>query len=62
MLPWTNALFERNLADLPTDWWPYGVEANRAAIETNLRYQFEQGLVDRHYAIDEVFETSLLDT
>lgn len=62
MMPWLNPLVERNLSELPADWWPYGVKVNRAAIEANLRYQFEQGLVDRHYAVDEVFETSLLDT
>ena len=62
MLPWTNALFERNQADLPEDWWPYGIDRNRAAIEANLRYHFEQGITERHYTIDEVFETSLLDT
>lgn len=62
MQPWMDALVERNTAELPTDWWPYGIRANRMALEANLRYQYEQGLVDRHYAIDEVFETSLLDT
>lgn len=62
MIPWTNALFERNLMDLPDDWWPYGVAGNRAAIDANLRYHFEQGITERHYALEEVFETSLLDT
>ena len=62
MLPWTNALYERNLAELPEDWWPYGVEGNRAVIEANLRYHAEQGITARRYALDEVFETSLLDT
>jgi hypothetical protein len=28
----------------PDDWWPYGIEANRKAIDTFLRYHFEQGL------------------
>lgn len=62
MLPWTNALFERNTADLPEDWWPYGIDRNRAAIEANLRYHFEQGITERHHTINEVFDTSLLDT
>lgn len=62
MVPWMDSLFDRNIADLPADWWPYGIDANRTAIEANLRYQYEQGLVDRHYTVDEVFETSLLDT
>jgi len=62
MVPWMTALFERNVTDLPEDWWPYGITVNRAAIEANLRYHFEQGLVDRHYRIEEVFEPTLLDT
>lgn len=62
MVPWLDALFERNAHELPDDWWPYGVAKNRTAIEANLRYQFEQGLVDRHYSVEEVFEASLLGT
>jgi hypothetical protein len=29
------------------DWWPYGVEANRTAIDTFLRHHYEQGLSTR---------------
>lgn len=37
------------------DWWPYGVEPNRAAIEAFTRYHYEQGLSDRVFACDELF-------
>ena len=62
MLPWANALEERNRADLGDDWWPYGIAANRDAIEANLRYQHEQGLVQRHWRIPEIFATDYLTT
>ncbi|WP_232066529.1 phosphate/phosphite/phosphonate ABC transporter substrate-binding protein [Mycobacterium parmense] len=62
MVPWMNALFDRNLQQFGDDWWPYGLKANRFALGTNLRYQFEQGLVDRRWTPEEIFLPELLDT
>ncbi|MFD2474114.1 4,5-dihydroxyphthalate decarboxylase [Amycolatopsis silviterrae] len=62
MLPWANALFERDAELLPADWWPYGVAANRTTIDTFLRYHFEQGLSARRMTCDELFTPELLDT
>lgn len=62
MLPWTNALFESNDALLPHDWWPYGISANRTALDTYLRYHHEQGLSSRRWTVEEVFLPDLLDT
>jgi 4,5-dihydroxyphthalate decarboxylase len=47
MVPWMSALFERNRAEFGKDWWPYGLQANRTAIDTYLRYHYEQGLSKR---------------
>lgn len=55
MVPWMNALVERNEEQFAEDWWPYGVSANRAALETYLRYHYEQGLSSRLWRIPEVF-------
>jgi 4,5-dihydroxyphthalate decarboxylase len=44
MVPWTAALVERNRAQFAEDWFPYGVSANRSALDTYLRYHHEQGL------------------
>jgi hypothetical protein len=55
MQPWTNALVERNERLLPHDWWPYGIAANRTALDTYLRYHHEQGLSSRRWAVDEAF-------
>jgi hypothetical protein len=62
MLPWTNALVERNREQFPEDWWPYGVSANRATLDTCLRYHFEQGLTGKRWQIDEIFAPELLGT
>lgn len=62
MLPWANALEERNHDDLGNDWWPYGITANRVAIEANLRYQHQQGLVDKQWAIEDLFAADYLDS
>jgi hypothetical protein len=60
MVPWMNALVERNESQFGEDWWPYGISANRAVLETYLRYHYEQGLSSRLWAVEEVF--ALLDT
>ena len=65
MLPWLTGLIgligdNRDL--LGQDWWPYGIKANRAAIDAVLRYHHEQGLTKRRFIIEEVFAPGLLDT
>jgi hypothetical protein len=60
MVPWMHALVERNEPQFGPDWWPYGISANRAVLETYLRYHHEQGLSSRRWTVDEVF--ALLDT
>ncbi|MFI5891130.1 hypothetical protein ACIA5D_13555 [Actinoplanes sp. NPDC051513] len=62
MLPWTNALFDRNDRLLPHDWWPYGVSANHKALDTYLRYHHEQGLSTRRWTIEKIFAPDLLET
>ncbi|OEV03374.1 4,5-dihydroxyphthalate decarboxylase [Streptomyces nanshensis] len=62
MVPWMNALVERNDRDFPRDWWPYGVSANRAALDAYLRYHHQQGLCPRRRRIEDVFAPELLDT
>ncbi len=47
---------------LGDDWWPYGIDANRGAIDAVLRYHHEQGLTDRRLTIENVFVPGLLDT
>jgi 4,5-dihydroxyphthalate decarboxylase len=62
MLPWLSKLIGDNRDLLGEDWWPYGVAANRAALDAVLRYHHEQGLTRRRFAIEDVFAPGLLDT
>ena len=42
------------------DWFPYGIEANRASLGALLQYTHEQGLSDRLLKIEELFAPSTL--
>jgi 4,5-dihydroxyphthalate decarboxylase len=44
------------------EFWPYGVEKNRAAIAALSRYAFEQGLTARPPTLEELFVPELLTT
>ena len=61
MMPWMNALVGRNADEFPEDWWPYGIAANRAALDTCLRYRRQQGLTSRQWGIEDVFAAESLD-
>jgi 4,5-dihydroxyphthalate decarboxylase len=46
----------RGHRDLMTaDYWPYGLEPNRANLETLHGYLFEQGLIKQKLNLDELF-------
>jgi len=60
-LPWvTDNLREARLV-LGDDFWPYGVNANRRTLETQLRWSREDGLQARRVEVEELF-TALLDS
>ena len=54
-LPWIEAEYRATQAVLGKDIWPYGIEANRKAIETLCRYLHEQGFTRRRMTTDELF-------
>ncbi|WP_020673109.1 hypothetical protein [Amycolatopsis nigrescens] len=60
--PWFSELFAENRALLGEDWWPYGLDANRKAVDTFLRYHHEQGLSKRLLTSEDIFVPGLLDT
>ncbi len=60
MIPWLSAHLERNRALMGEDPWPYGLEANRKALETCLRYHREQGLLQRSWRLEELFAPEAL--
>ena len=54
-LPWVTAEYENTLEVMGPDFWSYGIENNRHALETMARYSFEQGLATRIVGVDEMF-------
>ena len=55
LLPWLYAEVERTTRLLGADFWPYGLEPNRATLQVFLRYANEQGLADRILDPGELF-------
>ncbi len=61
MLPWFNAHVEDTIAMMGEDFWPYGVESNRATLETFLRYHHEQGLSPKKLDVEDMFAPETLE-
>ena len=60
-LPW---VYQEVLAAeelMAKDYWSYGVEPNRAALEAMTRYSFAQGLAQRKLAPEELFHPGTLE-
>ncbi len=62
MIPWLNELVDTDREVLGQDWWPYGIGANRKALDAILRYHFEQGITNRLFTCEEIFVPELLNT
>ena len=60
-LPWAFDNLREVRAFMGKDYWPYGVEKNRAAIEAVARYSHAQGLAQRVLPVNEIFAESTLD-
>jgi 4,5-dihydroxyphthalate decarboxylase len=60
--PWFSELFADNRALLGEDWWPYGLKRNRTAVDTFLRYHYEQGLSQRRLSCEDIFVPEMLDS
>ena len=60
MVPWLVAEMEETRREMGDDWWPYGLEPNRKALETFLRYHHEQGLSKRRFQPEELFARETL--
>jgi 4,5-dihydroxyphthalate decarboxylase len=62
MVPWLIAQLEEARREMGADWWPYGLEPNRAVLETFLRYHHEQGLSKRRLSPEELFARETLES
>lgn len=59
-LPWAAAQAELSREILGEDFWPYGVEPNRATLQAFLGFAWEQGLMQRRMTPEELFVESSL--
>lgn len=59
-LPWVTDEFENTCNIMGSNYWKYGIEANRKELEAIMRYVYEQGLVKRQITFEELFDPSTL--
>lgn len=59
-LPWVSNYAEQAQAMLGADFWPYGIEANRATLDAFTRFAAEQGVCARRVGVEELFVASTL--
>ena len=43
------------------NFWPYGIEANRTALNALFQYSHEQGLASKTLTVEELFHPSTLE-
>lgn len=60
-LPWFGQEFVETKAAMGENYWPYGIEPNRKALEALFRYSYEQGLAAKKLTIEELFHPSTLE-
>ena len=60
-LPWYGQELRETRELMGDNFYPYGVEASRKALEAAFQYSYEQGLANRKLTIEEIFNESTLD-
>jgi 4,5-dihydroxyphthalate decarboxylase len=60
-LPWVTQEFERTRELMGSNFWPYGIEANRKELDLVMRYTHEQGLTRRKLAVEDIFHPSVFE-
>ena len=60
MSPWLPQEFEETKALMGGNFFSYGIEPNRKALEALFRYSHQQGLASRRLTIEELFEPASL--
>jgi 4,5-dihydroxyphthalate decarboxylase len=60
-LPWISQEIEDTRRIMGNNFWTYGIESNRAALDALFRYSHEQGLASRQLEIEELFHPSGLE-
>ena len=60
-LPWVGQEIEDTRKLMGGNYWPYGIEPNRKALETLFRYSHEQGLAKKQLTVAELFHPTTWD-
>jgi 4,5-dihydroxyphthalate decarboxylase len=60
-MPWVPDHARQWRALAGEDFWPYGIEPNRATLEAFLQYGFEQGVAKRRLKVEELFAPETLE-
>ena len=61
MLPWMIDEVEQTRHMMGHDYWPYGLEANRATLGALTQYAHEQGLTSSQLPLDRSVRAPTLD-
>jgi 4,5-dihydroxyphthalate decarboxylase len=61
MLPWCVSELQRTREIMGRDFWPYGLEANKAQLQAFARYSCEQGLSATTVNAEDLFAPSTLE-
>lgn len=61
-MPWVPAIAEDARRAMGDDWWPYGLEPNRATLNAFIDFAFEQGVAERRITPEELFPASLAES
>lgn len=61
MIPYLPAVMDETIRTFGDNYWPYGIEQNRADLERFVLYAHQQGLTPRLLAIEELFDVGFRD-
>ena len=61
-LPFVEEQLKAARETMGEDYWSYGVDRNRATLETFLRHHHSQGLSARRLSVEEIFHPATYET
>lgn len=59
-LPWFGQELEQTRRLMGDNFWPYGIEANRTALDALLQYSYEQRLAKKQLSVDALFHPAAI--
>ena len=59
-LPWFSQEFDETREAMGENFWPYGIEPNKATLNAMFRYAYDQGLAKKRLQIEDLFHPSAI--